>query len=484
MSCNKGVFRAPRKDLEAFTEGRARSVRCASYGTHDGMRTAECNGGFTPSSWRASDGRLWFPTGTGASVVDPSRLRAEGLLPPVLVEAVLVDGRAADAGKPVAVAAGSRNVEVRFTAPSFVSPRSVRFRYRLDGFDEEWVEAGPRRVAYYTSLPSGEYRFQVRACNSDGAWNEGGSGVVLAVAARFHQTAAFYGLCLLGVAAAALGAFRWRVRRERKVEEAHVRARALLEKLVAERTAQLEAANRKLEAANDELEAFSYSVSHDLRAPLRAIEGFSTLVVERYGSQVEPEAQRLLGIVRTNARKMARLIDDLLAFSRLGRSEMRYGRLNMQELARASFAEVVPDPGLRAKIELRVGELPEVEGDASLVKQVWLNLLSNAVKFSAKTGKPVIEVEGSVEGDRAVYRVRDNGAGFDMAYAGKLFGVFQRLHTVTEFEGTGVGLALVKRIVERHGGEVSARGELGAGATISFTLPVGPGSSGPRRGPT
>ncbi len=243
-----------------------------------------------------------------------------------------------------------------------------------------------------------------------------------------------------------------------------------LERRVLERTAELETSNR-------ELEAFSYSVSHDLRAPLRAIEGFSALVVEHCGSQVDSEAQRLLGVVRTNARRMARLIDDLLLFSRTGRSEIRRERLDMDAMARSAFEEVVPDPGARARIGLRVGKLPEVDGDAALLRQVWINLLSNAVKFSSEREKPLVVVEGARDGDHAVYRVTDNGAGFDMAYVAKLFGVFQRLHGMNEFEGTGVGLALVKRIVTRHGGRIWADGAVGQGATLSFSLPC------PGRGP-
>ena len=238
-----------------------------------------------------------------------------------------------------------------------------------------------------------------------------------------------------------------------------------LEARVRERTVQLEASNR-------ELEAFSYSVSHDLRAPLRAIEGFSALIVEHHEAQMGPEGHRLFGVVRANAWKMARLIDDLLAFSRTGRSTMVYGRLDMGAVARSVFEEVVTETAVRSRIDFTVGSLPEVEGDVALMRQVWVNLLSNAVKFSAKQERPVIEVTGDLEGDRAVFHVKDNGAGFDMAYVGKLFGVFQRLHGATEFEGTGVGLALAQRIVSRHGGRVWAEGAVGLGAAISFEIPV------------
>ena len=240
---------------------------------------------------------------------------------------------------------------------------------------------------------------------------------------------------------------------------------AELERRVSERTAQLEEANK-------ELEAFSYSVSHDLRAPLRAIDGFSRMIVEDHGERLEPEGRRLLGVVSANARRMAQLIDDLLRLSRLGRSEMRRTSVDMASLARAAFEEIVEAPEARGRIEFRVGDLPRAEGDPALLMQVWVNLLSNAVKFSAHREWPVIEIEGEGEGPSAVYRVRDNGAGFNMAYSGKLFGVFQRLHAPSEFEGTGVGLALVRRIVLRHGGRVWAEGKVGEGATFFFSLPA------------
>ena len=247
-----------------------------------------------------------------------------------------------------------------------------------------------------------------------------------------------------------------------------------LERRVEERTASLEAANR-------ELDAFSHSVSHDLRAPLRAIKGFGEKVIRNHGGQLDAEGERLLGVIGSNTQRMSDLIDDLLAFSRTSRTEIRLTRLGMKEIARSAFEEVAGDPETRTKVDFRLGELPDAEGDAPLLRQVWINLLSNALKYSSHADEPVVEVTGEIEGDFAVYRVRDSGAGFDMAYADKLFGVFQRLHSVAEFEGTGIGLALVKRIVTRHGGRVWAEGEVGKGATFSFALPTrpeGPGDEG------
>lgn len=258
----------------------------------------------------------------------------------------------------------------------------------------------------------------------------------------------------------------------KRAEEEVRRLNAGLEDSVARRTVQLEEANR-------ELEAFSYSVSHDLRAPLRAIDGFSALVVEEHADELGAEGRRLLGVVRTNVRRMARLIDDLLAFSRTSRVEMSRRRVEMTDLARSALGEVLGDPDAQARISLLVGDLPSVEGDPPLLKQVWVNLLSNAVKFSSKKEHAVIEVEGSLDGEMAVFRVRDNGAGFDMKFAERLFGVFQRLHGADEFEGTGVGLALVQRIVARHGGWVRAEGIPGEGATITFGLPAGQSRKAP-----
>ncbi len=228
---------------------------------------------------------------------------------------------------------------------------------------------------------------------------------------------------------------------------------------------------RELETANRELEAFSYSVSHDLRAPLRAIDGFASRVSERYGDRLEQEGQRLLGVVRKNAKRMAKLIDDLLTFTRLGRGPMRCSLVAMRPVVEAALKEIATESPLAGRVAVDVQDLPEAWGDAALLHQVWSNLLSNALKFSSPREKPEIRVDGRVDGEDAVYRVRDNGVGFDMAYADKLFGVFERLHRNGEFDGTGVGLALVHRIVTRHGGRVWAEGAVGQGASFSFSLP-------------
>jgi PAS domain S-box-containing protein len=239
-----------------------------------------------------------------------------------------------------------------------------------------------------------------------------------------------------------------------------------LEIRVHERTAQLHSTIK-------ELEAFSYSVSHDLRAPLRAIDGFSKLLFEDYYSELDPEGRRLIDVIRDSTLRMGELIDGLLAFSRLGRQAIGSAELDMIELARDAFNEAVAEKGNR-RVELKLDELPPFVGDRVLIRQVFVNLLSNAMKFTRDRNPTIIEIGSKPDGDQNIFYVRDNGVGFDMRYVGKLFGVFQRLHAVNEFEGTGLGLAIVQRIILRHGGRVWAEGLLGEGATIYFTLAKNP----------
>jgi light-regulated signal transduction histidine kinase (bacteriophytochrome) len=224
-----------------------------------------------------------------------------------------------------------------------------------------------------------------------------------------------------------------------------------------------------LHETNAELEAFSYSVSHDLRAPLRAIHGFARILVEDHGTQLDAEATRLLTVIDDNTKRMGQLIDDLLSFSRLGRKELESSRVDMTELVRTVADEIRRTAGDRP-LEIAIGSLPAARGDRDMLRQAITNLLDNAAKFTRRRAPGRIEVGHQADGPETVYFVKDNGAGFDQRYAGKLFGVFQRLHRADEFEGTGVGLAIVQRIVLRHGGRVWAEGQLDAGATFFFTL--------------
>ena len=250
---------------------------------------------------------------------------------------------------------------------------------------------------------------------------------------------------------------------ERKqAEEKLAKYRKHLELLVEERTIELQNTNK-------ELEAFAYSVSHDLRGPLRAISGFTRILMEDYVEKLDDEGKRLGGIIQKNTRKMAQLIDDLLTFSRMGRVAMKFSKINMKEMVTAIYHEAT-DEEARKRITFTVADLPKAGGDTTMMRQVWMNLISNAVKFSSNREQAVISVSCQEKENQLIYCIKDNGSGFNMKYKDKLFGVFQRLHSEKEFEGTGVGLALIQRIIYRHGGKVWAESEVDHGAAFYFSL--------------
>lgn len=249
-----------------------------------------------------------------------------------------------------------------------------------------------------------------------------------------------------------------------------ISARREAERAIHALNADLESRALQLEASNKELESFSYSVSHDLRAPLRAVDGFSRILQEDYGVALDPEGRRILSVIREGSRKMGQLIDDLLAFSRFGRQPISASHVDMEQLVREVFGELnAPN------MHFTLHPIPNAWGDRRLLKQVWVNLLANAIKFSSGKSAPAIEAGGKNDGRQAIYHVKDNGVGFDVRYHEKLFGVFQRLHPDSEFPGTGVGLAIVHRIITRHGGRVWAESASGAGATFYFALPAAEG---------
>ncbi|HLF34317.1 MAG TPA: ATP-binding protein, partial [Cyclobacteriaceae bacterium] len=252
---------------------------------------------------------------------------------------------------------------------------------------------------------------------------------------------------------------------EQKVSEERIHLmNAELELRIDQRT-------KQLEEANQELEAFAYSVSHDLRAPLRSITGFSKLLHDEFGNKLNEEGLKLLGHITQNSKRMNQLIDDILEFSRMGRASIAVVHLKMQELVQLIINDLTRHLKER-EINVNVLPLKGAQGDMSLIRQVWINLVSNAIKYSMKKEKTLIEI-GCFDKDREVcYYIRDNGCGFDMKYYEKLFGVFHRLHSLHEYEGTGVGLALVKRIINRHGGTVWAEGKVDEGATFFFSLPA------------
>jgi signal transduction histidine kinase len=287
------------------------------------------------------------------------------------------------------------------------------------------------------------------------------------------------GLAMAMVAVMAVVMIRYRhVRSELSAaQQRRVETAEEVQRLNAELEARVERRTEQLAAVNKELEAFTYSVSHDLRAPLRGMSGFARVLEEDYADKLDDDGRRYLQIIKSNAAQMGQLIDDLLALSRLGRQPLKATTISLEALANEGIRQAASEAGNR-QIEFTVDSLPPARGDVSLVRQVLVNLLSNAVKFTRHVSGARIHVGSQTQNGEVAYFVRDNGAGFDMRYVGKLFGVFQRLHGPEDYAGTGVGLAIVKRIIDRHGGRVWAEGAPGKGASFYFTLGQGDGDVG------
>jgi light-regulated signal transduction histidine kinase (bacteriophytochrome) len=360
------------------------------------------------------------------------------------------------------------DVGIKFSAIDFKHPKKYDFQYTIK--DTAWHDIGSRRSLELIDLPNGLHKIQVRARKPGSGWGQPMLLLTVDIVPPIWQRAWFRILVALSLVILIFAAYKFRTARLKQ-------ANTILNKLVSERTNEIQSQNEEIASQNDqlhelnqELQAFSYSVSHDLRAPLRSIIAYSKILEEDSMEKLDDSEKRALNSVQRSATRMNNLVNALLEFSKLGRKEIRKIKVDTQQLLKGILEEM--SVSTEHKTEFKVGPLPSVWADNNLITQVWINLISNAVKYSAKKDTPFVEIGSYPKGDTIVYYVKDNGAGFDMKYADKLFGVFQRLHNIDEFDGTGVGLALVHRIVAKHGGCVWAEAKVDEGATFYFSLPT------------
>jgi len=456
----RGIQRVRRRQLEEFFAGRRDSVLSLGYGRGDGVRNAECHGGIQPAVWKSRDGRLWFPTTRGLAVVEPSVVAEPPASPRAVIEGLDFDGTAAGLEERVVVPPTVRRLEIRYTSLSFRAPERLRFRYRLEGFDHGWIDAGSSRWASYTNVSPGEYKFQVAARNEDGDWGSE-TELRLRVLPRFYETPAFAALIVILAVAGGVGIHRLRVgrfkRRERKLRELY----------------------RALEARNAELARFNYTVAHDLRNPLTTISNFLGLVRRDALAGRTEEVRQGLDHLDAAAKTMRRLLEELFEISRVGLRSNPPETVAIGELVREALAELA-GPIAERGIEVEIApDLPAVYGDRERLLELMRHLLENAVNYLGDQPQPRIEVGARDQGPEPVFYVRDNGQGIDARYHEKIFGLFERLNP-GDSETTGIGLTLVKRIVEVHGGRVWVESEgRGRGSTFCFTLPKGPVGSAP-----
>ena len=587
LSSSVGVLRVEKRALVDFMEGRREHLGALVLDDRDGMVNPACTG--ARKMLRASDGQLWIPTLGGVAVLDPHRLELNSIVPPVVIDGLTFDSHALDlAGEPV-IPPGAKRFDLDFSVLSFAISTKVHARYRLEGFDSDWVEAGSQRSARYTNLPPGDYTFHVQAANNDGIWNREGARLRFRVESFFHQTPLFY-LLLAGSLALLGGAlYHWRIgvfeRAERKLRESERRLRLLFSKAsdailiisggevvdangraceifgyprldligcplarlcpegdphsLADAVVELESTRdgggapvgatdsevgirgpidpeaspsqyrqirrdgtlfdsevslvalrssgkllvqaiirdvservrliEELGARSLELERFIYTVSHDLKSPLYTIHGFLGLLDRDLREGNTERADQDMERIRAAVSRMGQLLDELLELSRIGRLDNEPQEIAFGELAHQAADLVAGRIAERGAVLDIADDLPHVFGDRARLLAVLQNLIDNAAKFMGDKTDGRIEIATRQDGETTVFFVRDNGDGFDPRYKEKVFGLFEQLNPGRE--GTGIGLAIVKRVIEVHGGQIWAESEgIGRGSTFCFTL--------------
>jgi signal transduction histidine kinase/ligand-binding sensor domain-containing protein/CheY-like chemotaxis protein len=482
MGSEEGLMRVSRAELEASDTSGRTHVPLQRFGVTDGLATLECSVSTHPLSFRGRDGRLWFATTQGLATIDPARWPATSEPPPVHIENVLVMGRQVPLHDGMKLAPGSRELEFQYTALSLSDSGRVQFRYKLEGVDSEWVNAGTRRSAYYSDLGPGRFRFLITACNSAGRWNDTGAALTFAVAPYWYQTWWYYAGCLVfaGVMLGGGYALRLRVVRRRELQ---------LARLVDERTRELQLAEEKaqlaLAAAEEASQAkseFLANMSHEIRTPLNGIFGMAELALD---CSANPEQRGYLGLLKDSAVSLLSVIDDILDLSKI-----EAGKL---DLAPESF-------DLRASLEAAVGMLtvrarqkgvdlaccvePDVPdrllGDVGRLRQVIVNLVGNATKF---TESGCITLDVRVETPEAAgvllsFCVRDTGTGIPADKLERIFEAFEQGDTsiTRRYGGSGLGLTISARLVAMMGGRIWVESTLGVGSTFHFTASFGLGA--------
>ncbi len=489
IGTNRGVFRVSKRELDEVARGLRKTVESTIYGTGDGLRAAECNGGTQPAGWKSADGKLWFATIRGLAMVDPTHLAPSLVPPPVVVEHVGAGNRSWSTPRALDLPAGSNDLEIQYTALSFSAPERVRFRYRLEGFDREWVDAGNRRTAYYTNVPPGTYHFRVSAANESGVWSTADAILPLTIAPRFYETVAFriaLAIVLLLVIWLIDRARIWRMRARERWLTALVaeRTRSLEEALAGAEEHRREAERQHIEAERLRIEAeaasrakstFLANMSHELRTPMNSIIGFTDILSQRLEDKIDAKFHNFLLLVRTSSQHLLAMINDILDLSKveMGKMEVFPETFPLHDVVNG-VTQVMSAISQRANVTIEVeiaSDIPAIETDPGKLKQILFNLLSNAVKFSPRG--TMISLAARRIDEKLELSVSDQGPGIAATDVEKAFEEFRQLGPARNAQvGTGLGLSLVRRFSELLGGSVRVESIPGEGSTFYVTLPL------------
>lgn len=484
FSSSGGIFTTKKRDFETFINGESPRIASARFGKSQGLKSTEMNGGFQPSIWKSTDGRLWFPSGAGVAVVNPSQTFHNTVPPPVVIGSVTVNGESMSGGETLTFEAGAERIDIHYSGLSYIEPRKMQFRYILNGYEIDWQNGGQSRTATYTNLDPGEYNFQVIAANSDGVWNYDGASISFEIKPFIYQTKWFYLLCGLVLFLVIYAGYRIRVRQ-------HMLRHLELEKKVEQRTRDLRTEKEKTERQAKELEElgkfktrFFANVSHEFRTPLTMIIGpLEDTLNGTYGN-LAPAVERQLEIMHRNSLRLIHLINELLDLQKIeaGKLELRSQSGNLASFVGdvvLSSSALAYQKGIYLEFDDQSNDA-RVYFDTEKMEKVFYNILSNALKFTPDGGSvnvDINELESSeTMPDGAVtVAISDTGPGIAEEDLARIFTRFTQAEGQPDkgFEGTGIGLALVKELVELHGGTISVESSVGLGTIFTVILPKG-----------